>query len=719
MDETCSQGDTEEKSIFSKDEPEIYIASYTNQSTSGNYNIEIMDDSNIDNSRRRSKRTRIRNNRYKSDDDIEFSPESPKLDGKDSDKDFVLHEQSSTSTSARLPFSKIHTGEDPLARALKQLNLYDELYVLMKTRGITEEALKNMQPRHIDELFKGTRLGTKIVFESRLKEWQNKNCTYSYEKITTMTNGQKENLTEQLNSSLDQVFGDMDIEHLANLLTNAVRNTINTVLQDFKQTCRKRTVDKPNSELPIAIIPLKKIKVEPNSSANETIIPDKIPTKTARPCSKLMKTSDDTSASNQSVDKTISHQSKRRKLNTSVKDILLALPSGQQLFDEYDDTGMLTANQRIDIVRSVIDFHLRNNHSLTVAQCRELAEEIVELFPTESMEFYFVQEYKHSPPKGKIWDRYQTRKRALRKMNSSLIEIDSIANDVCDNNSLVKANWSDMQAMCSQLKQLKNDKELLDKWKESFAFRRNQLQTGYFSNWKLYFDEYPFCKQQNYALFIESDLETLYPDLKFNDTLWNEFIENFPSIFINRIKHPKSKILYDQLTEMENSSAHGDYVAIKVIEILHVILRPSNSKLQSVEDAQRKFTVEVNDLSDLKKIVIERKKHCTENNIQAKPYIAVVGQNKDYSHFSVILDSTGFSCDNYKDSLILCFNLYLFFNISFPHESLNVWTFIQKYFFNKPPLVRNPRVESFINDIKGEKTDNLDLRTTDMNGATK
>lgn len=32
-----------------------------------------------------------------------------------------------------------------------------------------------MQPRHIDELFKGTRLGTKIIFESRLKEWQNKN----------------------------------------------------------------------------------------------------------------------------------------------------------------------------------------------------------------------------------------------------------------------------------------------------------------------------------------------------------------------------------------------------------------------------------------------------------------------------------------------------------------------------------------------------------------
>lgn len=136
---------------------------------------------------------------------------------------------------------------------------------------------------------------------------------------------------------------------------------------------------------------------------------------------------------------------------------------------------------------------------------------------------------------------------------------------------------------------------------------------------------------------------------------------------------------------------------------MHAVLKTYGKQLQTIDDGQRQFTVEVTDLSDLKKVVIERKKQCTDNNIQAKPYIAVVGHDKTYSHFSVILDSTGFSCDNYKDSLILCFNLYLFFEMSFPYESLNVWTFIQQYFFNKPTLVSNPRVESFINDIKSQK----------------
>lgn len=35
-----------------------------------------------------------------------------------------------------------------------------------------------MQTRHIDELFNGTRLSTKIIFEHRLKEWQDKNENY-------------------------------------------------------------------------------------------------------------------------------------------------------------------------------------------------------------------------------------------------------------------------------------------------------------------------------------------------------------------------------------------------------------------------------------------------------------------------------------------------------------------------------------------------------------
>lgn len=121
-----------------------------------------------------------------------------------------------------------------------------------------------------------------------------------------------------------------------------------------------------------------------------------------------------------------------------------------------------------------------------------------------------------------------------------------------------------------------------------------------------------------------------------------------------------------------------------------------------LDDPLRQFTVEVTDLVELKDIVIERKKYCMDNNIKCKPYIAVVRENNTYVHYSVVLDSTGFGCDNYKESLILCFKLYLFFDISYPEESFHVWLFIQKYFFNKHSLIVEPSVNVFIDEVRSQ-----------------
>lgn len=136
-------------------------------------------------------------------------------------------------------------------------------------------------------------------------------------------------------------------------------------------------------------------------------------------------------------------------------------------------------------------------------------------------ETYFVQDNRNSPPKGKIWEYYQNRKRRLRsRLNASKqrAENDSLNEDLIDANG-TNSSTVDMQAICQNMKNIKNDRELLEKWKESFTYRRNQLQTGYFSNWKLYFDEYPFCKQQNYALFVSiEDFDTVPLKTKFLKT---------------------------------------------------------------------------------------------------------------------------------------------------------------------------------------------------------
>lgn len=135
-----------------------------------------------------------------------------------------------------------------------------------------------------------------------------------------------------------------------------------------------------------------------------------------------------------------------------------------------------------------------------------------------------------------------------------------------------------------------------------------------------------------------------------------------------------------------------------------------NTDTSCLDDPLCQFTVEVSNLSELKDIVMVRKKYCKDNGKQCKPYIAVVRDNNNYVHYSVVLESTGFGCDNYKESLILCFKLYLFFDICFPEESFNVWLFIQKYFFNKLSIIAEPIVDDFLDNVRSQTKVDLEIR---------
>lgn len=53
------------------------------------------------------------------------------------------------------------------------------------------------------------------------------------------------------------------------------------------------------------------------------------------------------------------------------------------------------------------------------------------------------------------------------------------------------------------------------------------------------------------VLQIDADLATLYPDLTFNDQLWDDFLNNFQIYFWNRIKDETAKQLYDELCSMD------------------------------------------------------------------------------------------------------------------------------------------------------------------------
>lgn len=70
-----------------------------------------------------------------------------------------------------------------------------------------------MQTRHIDELFRGTRLSTKIIFEHNLREWQTKNGIFDVTNIHV----NNARINTQLNTALNDRLNEAEISLLSNV----------------------------------------------------------------------------------------------------------------------------------------------------------------------------------------------------------------------------------------------------------------------------------------------------------------------------------------------------------------------------------------------------------------------------------------------------------------------------------------------------------------------
>lgn len=72
-------------------------------------------------------------------------------------------------------------------------------------------------------------------------------------------------------------------------------------------------------------------------------------------------------------------------METEVREILLMYKSGNILLETYQGFGAMTPEMRTELVHIIVDHFVINHEFLSVPECRKLAEEIIELFPTEHL----------------------------------------------------------------------------------------------------------------------------------------------------------------------------------------------------------------------------------------------------------------------------------------------------------------------------------------------
>lgn len=161
---------------------------------------------------------------------------------------------------------------------------------------------------------------------------------------------------------------------------------------------------------------------------------------------------------------------------------------GQEIIESYNSKNSLNSCERTFIVHKIIQHYLENDLKFNIKICREIAEEIINIFPSEILDTYFLQTSKKQPPKGKLWDRYQSRKKYMKKLSLTKRSLESRDDD--EQSKEKKDKIEKNESIRTELKYVRDMENILTKWRETVSYRTNQIRSITLSeaikNWPLY-----------------------------------------------------------------------------------------------------------------------------------------------------------------------------------------------------------------------------------------
>ncbi len=117
---------------------------------------------------------------------------------------------------------------------------------------------------------------------------------------------------------------------------------------------------------------------------------------------------------------------------------------------------------------------------------------------------------------------------------------------------------------------------------------------------------------------------------------------------------------------------------------LHHLMSPSLTKVKgiswhpSIQDSKDALLSVVRRLTDMKEKIRERKNHCRIKQLTFHPMIFEVETG---NNFVVVFNDIQYEFESVVHAIDTAFKMFDFFEIPYPHECKNVWTFLQSFFY--------------------------------------
>lgn len=140
--------------------------------------------------------------------------------------------------------------------------------------------------------------------------------------------------------------------------------------------------------------------------------------------------------------------------------------------------------------------------------------------------------------------------------------------------------------------------------------------------------------------------------------------------------------------------------------LLHYVLQPTSKQVTTINgikhhkkfsilDAINSFLV-VKETSEMVDEFLQTKKN---GGMPVAPFIIIIGKVTEPNCILVFFDYILYKFSSFQNALDICYKIFYVFNLSFPKESVLVWTFIAKFLYEMKNGQLHPSVLNLIENL--------------------
>ncbi|KAE9542344.1 hypothetical protein AGLY_003471, partial [Aphis glycines] len=340
------------------------------------------------------------------------------------------------------------------------------------------------------------------------------------------------------------------------------------------------------------------------------------------------------------------------------------------------------------LVEIIINNLIKNHTNMTIKLTNYIADVIVAVFPSEIKDIYFIKDVINKSPKGKLYCKYFNTIRCMSqnglipaiekepstskiKLTCTIdnlqipLEIETESENVANYLSNHDMTWPEIEEI----------------WRKTINYRLQFMKkhntAEIFNKWQHYtkpmgYKLVSFCYKYNFKFKILTFIKYIA------DTV----------ILDERVKDCGSKIIIEKLKNTPNLSNNSKFLII--MYLLHSVLIPTSRKVTRDENGKKSYIKYVikdsqNSIIKITETASEMEallKKMTQKEGPIQPCILIVGTLFDPKQILIYFDTVKYMTFTILKAFDVCFKIFHVFNVEYPHESEDIWLFLQKVFYN-------------------------------------